>query len=245
MLDLQLSRRDTLKLGALTLAAMAFPLASPSQAATAPFSLPPLPYPADALAPVIGEETMNIHHGKHHKAYVDKLNSALEGQAQYQSWSVEELLAKIDALPEAIRKDIRNQGGGHHNHTLFWESMAPPDKAKQSKADAALGKAIEEAFGSLEEFKTKFQAAGGSLFGSGWVWLAADPKTGKLSIKTTPNQDSLLMTKEGIPLLGNDVWEHAYYLNYQNRRPDYLKAWWDVVNWDVVSQRYAKARAGK
>lgn len=242
MLNFKISRRNALKLGALTLATMALPLASKAQAATgAPFTLPELPYPTDALEPVIGEQTMKIHHGKHHKAYVDNLNRALEGKAPYQSWSLEDLLRKLEQLPEDIRKPVRNHGGGHHNHTLFWESMTPPEKAKASKPDAHLTKALNRDFGSLEEFKSKFQTAGAGVFGSGWVWLAADPKTGKLSIETTANQDSLLMSGNLVPLLGNDVWEHAYYLNYQNRRPDYLKTWWDVVNWDVVSKRYNQA----
>jgi Fe-Mn family superoxide dismutase len=194
------------------------------------------------MQPIIGQETMKIHHGKHHQAYVDKLNKALEGQTQYQSWSVEELLRKLDQLPEAIRKDVRNQGGGHLNHSMFWESMLPPDKAKDTKADAKLAEAISRDFGSLEDFKKKFQDAGAGVFGSGWVWLASDSSTGKLAIRTTPNQDSLLLSGNDVPLLGNDLWEHAYYLNYQNRRPDYLAAWWGVVNWDKVSQRYAQAR---
>ena len=229
-------------MGALSLAALAFPLAGESRAATTPFELPPLPYPSKALQPIIGEETMTIHHGKHHQGYVDKLNKALEGQAEYQSWPVEELLRKLDQLPEAIRKDVRNNGGGHHNHSMFWESMLPPDKAKASKADAKLAEAIQRDFGSLEDFKARFQDAGAGVFGSGWVWLAGDPSTGKLAIRTTPNQDSLLLSGNDVPLLGNDVWEHAYYLNYQNRRADYLKAWWEVVNWNKVSERYSKLK---
>lgn len=226
-------------MGALTFATLAFPLARESRAASGPFTLPPLPYPTDALSPVIGEKTMKIHHGKHHQAYVDKLNKALEGHKEYQSWPLESLLRKLDQLPEAIRKDVRNQGGGHANHSLFWETMAPPAQARKSQADSELAQAIEREFGSLETFKTRFQDAGAGVFGSGWVWLAADPKTRKLAIRTTPNQDSLLLSGNDVPLLGNDVWEHSYYLDYQNRRAEYLKAWWDVVNWDKVSQRYA------
>lgn len=241
MFNLRLSRREALKLGAMTLATMAFPLASESRAATGPFTLPPLPYPTDAMEPIIGKETMTIHHDKHHQAYVDKLNKALEGHADLQTWSVEDLLRKLDTLPEAIRKDVRNQGGGHLNHTMFWESMTAPAKSKESKADTALAAAIERDFQSMDNFKTKFQEAGVGVFGSGWVWLATDPKTRKLNIRTTPNQDSLLLSGTEVPILGNDCWEHAYYLNYQNRRADYLKAWWGVVNWDKVSQRYAKA----
>ena len=217
-----------------------------SRAATAasggPFKLPPLPYPANALAPVIGEKTMQIHHGKHHQAYIDKLNKALDAHPDYRSWPIEELLKKIEELPESLRKDVRNQGGGHHNHTLFWESMAPPKKAKSSKLSKELETALLKEFESMDKFKASFQEAGAGVFGSGWVWLAADPKTGKVAIKTTPNQDSLL-SAGWVPLLGNDVWEHAYYLNYQNRRPDYLKAWWEVVDWNVVSNRHAKIKA--
>lgn len=239
MFNLRLSRREALKLGALTFATMAFPLARQSRAATGPFTLPPLPYPYDSMQPIIGEETMRIHHDKHHQAYVDKLNKALEGHPKLQTWSVEDLLTKLDQLPEAIRKDVRNQGGGHLNHTMFWESMIAPEKAKDTKTDAALGAAIERDFESMDNFKTRFQEAGAGVFGSGWVWLASDPKSKKLAIRTTANQDSLLLSGTEVPLLGNDCWEHAYYLNYQNRRADYLKAWWGVVNWDKVSQRYA------
>lgn len=242
MLNLKISRREALKLGAFTFAAMAFPFATESRAAAGgPFTLPPLPYLANALQPIIGEETMKIHHGKHHKAYVDKLNKALEGHAEYQAWSIEELLRKSDQLPEAIRKDVRNQGGGHHNHTMFWETMIAPDKAKATKASAKLAEAINRDFGSMEKFQAAFQDAGAGVFGSGWVWLAMDPKTGKLAIRTTQNQDSLLFSGNDVPLLGNDCWEHAYYLNYQNKRPEYLKAWWGVVNWDKVSERHARA----
>ena len=248
MTHTNLSRRNLLKIGALTMAAMAFPLATETQAAPAatsgggPFKLPPLPYPANALEPVIGKKTMQIHHGKHHQAYIDKLNKALEAHPDYQKWPVEELLKKLEELPESLRKDVRNQGGGHHNHTLFWESMAPPKTAKASKLSKELEDAIVTEFGSFDKFKTAFQDAGGSVFGSGWVWLAADPKTGKVAVKSTANQDSVL-SAGWVPLLGNDVWEHAYYLNYQNRRADYLKAWWDVVNWNVVAERYAKVKA--
>jgi Fe-Mn family superoxide dismutase len=240
MLNMKLSRRDTLKLGALTLATLAFPMARQSRAAAnGPFTLPPLPYPTDALAPVIGEKTMTIHHGKHHQAYVDKLNQALASHPDLQSWSLEELLTRLEELPEALRKDVRNQGGGHANHSMFWESMLPPEQAKKTGPDARLAQAIERDFGSLDTFKTRFQEAGAGVFGSGWVWLAADPD-GKLVVRTTPNQDSLLISGKDVPLLGNDCWEHSYYLDYQNRRPEYLKAWWDVVNWDRVSQRFAE-----
>lgn len=236
-------------MGAVALAALAFPMTMESHAAPAassstggPFKLPPLPYPAQALEPVIGRKTMEIHHGKHHQAYIDKLNSALAAHPDYQKWPLEELLRKLEELPESLRKDVRNQGGGHHNHLLFWESMAPPERAKKSQLSQPLKDAITSEFGSLDKFKNDFQAAGGAVFGSGWVWLGADPKNGKVAVKSTANQDSLLFSG-WVPLLGNDVWEHAYYLNYQNRRADYLKAWWEVVNWDTVSERYAKLKA--
>jgi Fe-Mn family superoxide dismutase len=239
MLDLKLSRREALKLGAMTFATLAFPMARGARAATAtPFTLPPLPYPTDALKPIIGEETMQLHHGKHHQAYINKLNAALAKYPDYQSWPLEDLLRKIDKLPQPLRKDVRNQGGGHLNHSMFWESMLPPEKSKETAPSAKLAEAISRDFGSLDDFKSKFQTAGGGVFGSGWVWLAKDGKTGKLAIRTTANQDSLLLNGNDIPLLGNDVWEHAYYLDYRNKRADYLKAWWGVVNWDKVSQRY-------
>ena len=223
----------------MTLESQAAPAATAGQGG--PYQLPPLPYPAEALEPVIGKETMLIHHGKHHQAYIDKLNKALEAHPDFKSWPLEELLTKVKALPKTLSKDVRNQGGGHHNHTLFWESMAPPSKASSTKLSKELEAVLLKQFSSVEKFRTAFQEAGAGVFGSGWVWLAAEAGTGKLAIKTTKNQDSLL-SDGWIPLLGNDVWEHAYYLNYQNRRPDYLKAWWDVVNWDVVSDRYAKVK---
>ena len=239
MFNLRLTRRDALKWGAMTLATLALP-ASAAYAQDKKFTLPDLPYATDALAPVISDETMKLHHGKHHQAYVDKLNKALEKYPEYYSWSVEDLLLKLDSLPQKIRKDVRNQGGGHHNHSMFWKWMAPAGKGGQP--DAALAAAINKEFGSLDGFKTKFQEAGASVFGSGWVWLAVGPGK-KLSIVTTPNQDSLLLNNGKLrPLLGNDVWEHAYYVDYRNKRPDYLKAWWDVVNWNNVSERFSKAK---
>jgi Fe-Mn family superoxide dismutase len=239
-MNLRISRREALKIGALAFAALAFPMAEESRAANGPFVLPPLPYPADALEPIIGAETMRIHHDKHHQAYVDKLNKALEGHAEYQTWSLEDLLGRLDELPESIRRDVRNHGGGHLNHSMFWESMAAPSRASQTAPDQRLNDAITRDFGSLENLKSRFQEAGAGVFGSGWVWLAADPQTSKLAIRTTANQDSLLLAGFEVPLLGNDVWEHAYYLNYQNRRADYLKAWWGVVDWNQVSRRFAQ-----
>jgi superoxide dismutase, Fe-Mn family len=198
------------------------------------FELPPLPYSPDALEPHIDSQTMQIHHGKHHNAYVTNLNKALEGQADLQSKSIEDLLASLDSIPESIRTAVRNNGGGHANHTMFWQLMTPGG-SKEPTGDVA--KALNAAFGDFAAFKEKFAAAGVGRFGSGWAWLIAEPGGG-VSITSTPNQDTPLMEKKK-PILGLDVWEHAYYLKYQNRRPDYITAWWNVVNWDVVAQNYA------
>jgi len=200
-----------------------------------PFELPPLPYAFDALEPHIDAKTMEIHHAKHHQTYVTKLNEALASQPQLQSWTVEQLLSKINEVPETARGAVRNHGGGHLNHSIFWKNMAPKAGGPPT---GAIADAIKSTFGSFEEFKTKFAAAAGNRFGSGWAWLCTDGG-GKLVIKDFPNQDNPLM--EGLkPVLGLDVWEHAYYLKYQNRRPDYIAAWWNVVNWADVSQRLAK-----
>ncbi len=196
------------------------------------FELPALPYGFDALEPHIDAKTMEIHHDKHHQAYVDKLNAAVEG-TDVADKSIEELIVGLAALPADIQAPVRNNGGGHINHSLFWESMSAEGGGAPSGDLAA---AIDDAFGSFDAFKEAFEAAGVSQFGSGWSWLVADG--GKLAVVSTANQDSPL-TDGKRPLLGNDVWEHAYYLNYQNRRPDYLKAWWNTVNWDVVSARFA------
>ncbi len=196
------------------------------------FELPALPYGFDALEPHIDAKTMEIHHDKHHQAYVDKLNAAVEGTAAADK-SIEELIVGLAALPADIQAPVRNNGGGHINHSLFWESMSADGGGAPSGDLAA---AIDDAFGSFDAFKEAFEAAGVGQFGSGWSWLVADG--GKLAVVSTANQDSPL-TDGKTPLLGNDVWEHAYYLNYQNRRPDYLKAWWNTVNWDVVSARFA------
>ena len=198
------------------------------------FDVPALPYAYDALEPHIDEATMQIHHDKHHQAYVDKLNAAVEGTDAADS-SVEELVAGLASLPSEIAGPVRNNGGGHLNHSLFWESMSPDGGGAP---DGDLAAAIDQAFGSFEEFQAAFEAAGVGQFGSGWAWLVAD--SGKLAVVSTANQDSPL-TDGKTPLLGNDVWEHAYYLNYQNRRPDYLKAWWNTVDWSVVAARYAAA----
>ena len=202
--------------------------------------LPALPYAHDALEPHIDKQTMEIHHGKHHAAYVTNLNKALESDPALQSKSAEDLIKDLNAVPEAIRGAVRNNGGGHVNHSMFWASM------KQGGGGApggALGEAITKAFGSFDDFKTKFNAAGVGRFGSGWAWLVFN--NGALEIVSTANQDNPTMGKaiagcEGTPLLGVDVWEHAYYLKYQNRRADYLAAIWNVVDWDAVAKRYGK-----
>ncbi len=198
--------------------------------------LPPLPYPYDALEPHIDTQTMQIHHGKHHAAYVTNLNKALESAPELQGKSADDLIKDLNAVPESIRTAVRNNGGGHVNHTLFWNLMAP--NAGGAPA-GALADALNAAFGSFDEFKAKFEAAGLGRFGSGWAWLVV--KGGRLEIMSTPNQDNPMM--DGLPaILGVDVWEHAYYLKYQNRRADYLKAWWNVVNWDAVARRYEAAK---
>jgi Fe-Mn family superoxide dismutase len=201
------------------------------------FTLPPLPYPYNALEPHIDERTMQIHHDKHHAAYVNNLNAALEPFPDLQKKTVEELVGNLDALPDKIRTPVRNNGGGHVNHTMFWEMMAPGG-AKEPGGD--LLQAINKAFGGFDKFKEGFAKACTGRFGSGWGWLVAD-RSGAVSIEDTPNQDTPLMNGRR-PILGCDVWEHAYYLNYQNRRPDYVAAWWNVVNWTDVAKRYDAAR---
>ena len=193
--------------------------------------LPDLPYDFDALVPHIDEQTMRIHHGKHHAAYVAKLNGALEAHPSLQGKSVEALIGDLDALPEGIRTAVRNNGGGHANHTLFWQVMGP---GAGGAPTGRIADAINGAFGSFDSFKDQFAAAAVGRFGSGWAWLVAGG--GSLSIESTPNQDSPLMSGK-TAVLGLDVWEHAYYLNYQNRRPDYIAAWWHVVNWAEVNRR--------
>ena len=201
-----------------------------------PFDLPELGYAYNALEPHIDARTMEIHHSKHHQGYTNNLNKALESHADLHSKSAEELLAGLDALPEGIRTAIRNNGGGYVNHALFWDIMTPGGAAEPSGDLAA---AIAGKFGSVDDFKAKLSAAAGGQFGSGWGWLCVDG-SGDLSGFSTANQDSPIM--QGLtPILGVDVWEHAYYLNYQNRRPDYLASWWNVVNWDVVTSRYEAA----
>lgn len=199
--------------------------------------LPKLPYDFAALEPHIDAKTMEIHHGKHHATYVAKLNEALATQPALQSKTVEELLSHLSEVPESIRGAVNNHGGGHLNHTIFWNSMAPSAGGPPS---GGIADAIKTTFGSFDDFKTKFNAAAGARFGSGWAWLCMD-KTGALVIKDFPNQDNPL-TAGLKPIMGLDVWEHAYYLKYQNRRPDYITAWWNVVNWNDVNARYAKAK---
>ena len=198
--------------------------------------LPTLPYPYDALDPHIDGRTMEIHHGKHHAAYVNNLNKALEGHSDLQKKSITELLSDLNSVPESIRTAVRNNGGGHFNHSMFWKLMQRDGGGKPS---GDLGDAIDAAFGSFDDFKTKFSQAGTTRFGSGWAWLHV--QGGKLQIDSAPNQDSPLIDG-GKPILGLDVWEHAYYLNYQNRRPDYIQAWWNVVNWSAVEENYRKAK---
>ena len=200
------------------------------------FTLPPLPYPADALETAIDKMTMEIHHGKHHKAYVDNLNAALEGHADLQSKPIEQLLRDINKVPDAIRQKVINNGGGHANHTMFWEIMGPKAGGDPT---GPVADAIKATFGDFANFKAKIKEKALGQFGSGWAWLVSHG--GKLDIISTPNQDSPLM-KGQTPILGVDVWEHAYYLRYQNKRGDYLDAWWKVVNWPAVAKRLAAAK---
>jgi len=200
------------------------------------YEVPPLPYAFDALEPHIDARTMEIHHDKHHAAYVTNLNKALDGHPELQSQSVEDLLRGIDRVPESIRTAVRNHGGGHANHSLFWQIMGPQGGGNPGGDLAA---AIDSAFGSFQSFKEKLTNAAAGQFGSGWGWLVV--AGGKLDVIARPNQDSPLMEGK-TPLLGVDVWEHAYYLKYQNRRPDYLAAWWNTVSWQAVADRYSRAR---
>jgi Fe-Mn family superoxide dismutase len=196
------------------------------------FTLPALPYAYDALEPHIDARTMEIHHTKHHQAYVNNLNAAIEKAPELQGKSLDDLMGSVNSVPEAVRTAVRNNGGGHWNHSVFWELMAP---GKGGEPTGGLADAIKQAFGDFSKFKEQFTAAATGRFGSGWAWLVNDG--GKLSITSTPNQDNPLMDgKRGI--LGLDVWEHAYYLKYQNRRPEYITAWWNVVNWDAVASRF-------
>jgi superoxide dismutase, Fe-Mn family len=198
------------------------------------YEVPPLPYDYAALEPHIDEQTMRLHHDKHHQAYVDKANGALDG-TEHEGKPIEDVVANLDALPDNIRGVVRNNGGGHLNHSMFWESMSP-DGGGEPSGD--LASAIGDAFGSFDAFKEQFEAAGVGQFGSGWAWLVVDG--GALKVTSSANQDNPV-TNGQTPLLGNDVWEHAYYLKYNNRRPEYLKAWWNVVDWSKVAERFAAA----
>ncbi|MCS6778643.1 MAG: superoxide dismutase [Geminicoccaceae bacterium] len=210
-----------------------------AQAPTGPHELPPLPYPTNALEPHIDTRTMEIHHGRHHAAYVNNLNAALKDHGEAAKLPLQDLLAKLAELPESIRTAVRNNGGGHANHTMFWQIMGPGG----GQPGGALKEAIDRDLGGLEKLQEQFNAAGLRVFGSGWVFVTVD-SAGKLAIVTRPNQDTPLM-EGGRVLFGNDVWEHAYYLLYQNRRGDYLKAWWNVVNWAKIGERYEAAKAGR
>ena len=211
---------------------------APAPAPTGPFTLPALPYAYDALEPYIDAETMHLHHDKHHQSYVDKLNAAVAGHPDLASKSVYDLVEHLDSIPEPILSAVRNQGGGHANHSFFWTSLGKGGSAPTGE----LAKAINTKFGSLSAMQEKLTAASVGVFGSGWGWLVAVPGGG-LEIKTTPNQDSMLTV--GLkPILGIDVWEHAYYLKYKNKRPDYVKAYFNVVNWDAASARFAEAAKG-
>jgi len=200
------------------------------------FELPSLPYAHDALEPHIDARTMQLHHGKHHAGYTNNLNGALEKHPNLQNKSIEELLGNLSSIPEDIRTTVRNNGGGYANHALFWNIMSPNGGGEPT---GELAEAINSAFGSFDAFKEKFSTAAKTQFGSGWAWLTV--KDGRLGVESTPNQDTPLMG--GVtPILGLDVWEHAYYLHYQNRRPDYVEAWWNVVDWDAVAENYAEAK---
>ncbi len=204
-----------------------------------PHSLPKLPYGFDALEPHIDAKTMEIHHGKHHQAYVDNLNKAIAGKADLESKSIEALISNLSAVPEDIKNVVRNNGGGHANHSMFWKTIGPK-AGGEPKGDIAA--AITKNFGTVAAFKEKFETAAKTRFGSGWAWLSLD-KSGKLDVSSTANQDNPLMEGKK-PIVGLDVWEHAYYLKYQNRRPDYVAAFWSVINWDAVNANY-KAALGK
>jgi Fe-Mn family superoxide dismutase len=240
-----LTRREMLRwtgagAAALMMAETSSLLAEEKATGTYPFSLPKLPYAYDALEPSIDARTMMIHHDKHHAGYVANLNKALEGEKSLHKMTVEQLLAGIDKVPEKVRTAVRNNGGGHLNHSWFWAMMSP----KGGEPKGALAKAIDKSFGSFAKFQDAFAKAAGTRFGSGWGWLLVK-KDGELAVASTANQDNSLMPFPGIPggrpILGVDVWEHAYYLKYQNRRPDYIKAWWKVVNWPKVAELYASA----
>jgi len=225
--------------GTAAVAAVAFAPRSFAQAPAGPFKLDPLPYANNALEPHIDARTMEIHHDRHHAAYVTNINNAVKDHSKVAAMPMQDILAKLPEMPEAIRTVLRNSGGGHANHTMFWQLMGPGGGAPQGELAAAITRDL----GGLQKFQDDFNAAGLRVFGAGWVFVTVT-RDGKLAIETKPNQDTPLMDKKHV-LIGNDVWEHAYYLNYQNRRGDYLKAWWNVVNWKNVGDRYAAAKTGK
>ena len=204
------------------------------------YELPPLPYDYSALEPYIDTQTMQLHHDKHHQTYVTNVNNALQGHDQLAAMSVDDLLRNIKQVPESIRTAVQNNAGGHSNHSMFWNIMQPNGGGEPT---GNLASAIQQAFGSFDAFKTAFNDAGTKRFGSGWAWLVLDTNR-KLQVISTANQDSPLMSGM-YPVMGNDVWEHAYYLKYQNRRPEYLNAWWNVVNWDAIAHRYEQGRGGR
>lgn len=256
-LDLSgITRRHAFRLGLATLAASVIPWRSgfaqvaaptPADAPTGPYTLPKLPYAYDALEPNIDTLTMQIHHNKHHQAYVNNANKLLAGHPELSKLSPEELIKNLAQVPEDIRAGLRNNVGGHYNHTLFWQMMSPqkgdgaPSPSGGRKPTGEIGKAIDKSFGSFEDFQKKFNEAATKRFGSGWAWLVYNTDDATLEIVSTPNQDAPIMDADQKPLLALDVWEHAYYLKYQNRRPDYITTWWNVVNWDFVNELYAQA----
>jgi superoxide dismutase, Fe-Mn family len=232
-----LTRRKFLA-GSAAVAAIALARDAYAQAAPGPFQLPPLGYPFNALEPHIDARTMEIHHDRHHAAYVANLNNAVKDHSNIASMPLQDILAKLAEMPEAVRTALRNNGGGHANHTMFWQIMGPGGGQPQGDVAAAITRDL----GGLQKLQDDFNAAGLRVFGSGWVVVTVT-REGKLALETKPNQDTPLMESKRV-LFGNDVWEHAYYLNYQNRRGDYLKAWWNVVNWGKVGERYAAAKGG-
>ena len=237
-----LSRRNLLLAATGIAAAVTAPrivFAQGAMAPAGPFKIDPLAYPTNALEPHIDARTMEIHHDRHHQAYVTNLNNFAKDNPQIADKPIPEVLAGLNSVPEAIRTGVRNNLGGHANHTMFWQIMGPGG----GKAEGDVLAAIDRDLGGLEKMQNDFNGAGGRVFGSGWVFVTVD-KDGKLAIETRPNQDNPMMDGKRV-LFGNDVWEHAYYLNYQNRRADYLKAWWNTVNWKAIGERYAAAKAGK
>lgn len=240
-MSVMLNRRALILGGAGIAAAWAAPRSGLAQqgAPAGPFTLPPLPYAPDANEPHIDAQTMQIHHDRHHAAYVANLNNALKDHAQLARQPLEQILAKLREVPESVRTAVRNNGGGHANHSMFWEVMG----GKGGAPSGELAQAIDRDLGGFDKLKADFNSMGGRVFGSGWVFVTVD-RNGKLALASRPNQDTPLMDG-GRVLFGNDVWEHAYYLKYQNRRPDYLATWWNVVNWDKVAARYAAAKAGR